>query len=51
MTIMQHPYYQDETNRPMGGRHTRLPAEPRIKRAAVYVVQAGDGATPTNTPR
>lgn len=31
----------------MGGRYRRLSAEARLKRAAVYVVQTGNGATPT----
>jgi hypothetical protein len=31
----------------MGGRYTRLTAEAGIKRAAVYVVQTGNGATPS----
>lgn len=30
-----------------GGRYRRLSAEAGIKRAAVHVVQAGNGATPT----
>ena len=34
----------------MGGRCSRLSAEAGLKRAAAFVVQVGNGATPTNTP-